>query len=130
MNEAIVYRYVICDQSTDSSVDMSDIPFEFLSHEEQPACRCMMIEGVYSKGIINIFMSVEMGGGILRQIFKLMVNPIPHVLSMLSAKIATYTYKRAKLILLPYLHVGSCPLPLWIFMENPMPFSCVAEVST
>lgn len=77
MNEAIIYRYVISDQSTDSSVDMSDIPFEFLSHEEQPACRCMMIEGVYSKGIINIFMFVEMGGGILRQIYKLMVKSYP-----------------------------------------------------
>ena len=50
VNEAVAYRYVIRDGSAESSVDMSDIPFEFLSHEEQPACRCMMIEGFYSKG--------------------------------------------------------------------------------
>ena len=55
VNEAITYRYVIRDGSTDSSVDMSDIPFEFLSHEEQPACRCMMIEGYDSKGILYLW---------------------------------------------------------------------------
>lgn len=53
VNEAVTYRYVICDGSAESSVDMSDIPFEFLSHEEQPACRCTMIEGLYSKGTME-----------------------------------------------------------------------------
>ena len=52
VNEAVAYRYVIRDGSAESSVDMSDIPFEFLSHEEQPACRCTMIEGFYSKGTL------------------------------------------------------------------------------
>lgn len=55
MNEAVTYRYVICDGSTDSSVDTSDIPFEFLSHEEQPSCRCTMIEEIFSKGAIIYF---------------------------------------------------------------------------
>ena len=69
VNEAITYRYVICDGSTDSSVDVSDIPFEFLSHEEQPACRCMIIEGFCSKGILYLWRGKwQAGGEVLRQI--------------------------------------------------------------
>ena len=54
MNEAVAYQYMICDGSTDSSVDMSDTLFEFLSYEEQPTCRCMMIEEMLSKGICSM----------------------------------------------------------------------------
>jgi hypothetical protein len=55
VNEVVSYRYVIRDGSIEISVDVNDIPFEFLSHEERPACRCMMIEGYYSKGIFYYF---------------------------------------------------------------------------
>lgn len=69
VNKAITYRYVIRDESTDSSVDVSDVPFEFLSHEEQPACRCMMIEEFCSKGTLYpLTRKWQARGVLLRQI--------------------------------------------------------------
>lgn len=50
INKAITYRYVISDGYTGSSVDVNDAPFEFLCHEDKPACRCMMIENFSSEG--------------------------------------------------------------------------------
>ena len=54
LNKAIIYRYLIHNGRSDTSVDVNDAPFEFLSYDGVPACRCMMIEKYISKGLCTM----------------------------------------------------------------------------
>lgn len=59
LNKAVTYRYLVHSVRDGTPVDHSDGPFEFLTHDGVPACRCMMIEDIVSEGTCNVQYYIE-----------------------------------------------------------------------
>ena len=54
LNKAVTYRYLVHSGRDGTPVDHSDAPFEFLTHDGVPACRCMMIEDIGFEGTCDV----------------------------------------------------------------------------
>ena len=59
LNKTITYRYVIHSHRDGTPVDPSDAPFEFLSCDGVPACRCVMVEDFTAEGMLSVRRSIH-----------------------------------------------------------------------